>query len=91
VGSSSRVFESRELDDDTTILRCSRKLRRCDGFVYAKPPFVGPEHALAYFGAYTLRIAISNQRILSVEQGHIAFRHLDSADTRKTEDVNGSS
>ena len=36
------------------------------------------------------RIAISNQRILSVEQGRIAFRHRDSVDTRRTENVNDS-
>jgi hypothetical protein len=35
---------------------------------------------LAYLGAYTHRIAISNHRILSVEQNRVAFRYRDSGD-----------
>jgi hypothetical protein len=38
---------------------------------------------LAYLGAYTHRIAISNHRILSLEQGRVAFRYRDYADSRK--------
>jgi hypothetical protein len=38
---------------------------------------------LAYLGAYTHRIAISNHRILSLEQGRVAFRFRDYADGRK--------
>ena len=38
---------------------------------------------LAYLGAYTHRIAISNHRILSVEQNRVAFRYRDSADGKK--------
>jgi len=35
-------------------------LSRKDWYVYAKPPFGGPEHVLAYLGRYTHRMAISN-------------------------------
>ncbi len=38
---------------------------------------------LAYLGAYTHRIAISNHRILSLEKGRVAFRYRDYADDRK--------
>jgi hypothetical protein len=38
---------------------------------------------LAYLGAYTHRMAISNHRILSLENGRVAFRYRDYADGRK--------
>jgi hypothetical protein len=48
--------------------------------VYAKPPFAGPRHVLAYLGRYTHRVAISNHRIVEVRDGHVAFRYRDRAD-----------
>jgi Putative transposase len=45
--------------------------------VYAKPPFGGPDQVLAYLGRYTHRVAISNARLVSVTDEHIAFRWKD--------------
>ena len=75
-----RAFEAGELGDDDSTPRLCETLRRIDWVVYAKPPFAGPERALAYLGRYTHRIAISNHRILSLEDGHVAFRYRDYAD-----------
>src|SRR5829696_1379058 len=36
-------------------------------FVYAKPPFAGPEAVLAYLSRYTHRVAISNSRLISLD------------------------
>jgi hypothetical protein len=41
--------------------------------VYAKPPFGGPRQVLAYLGRYTHRVAISNNRLLSMDDGQVAF------------------
>jgi len=41
--------------------------------VYVKPPFGGTESVLDYLGRYTHRIAISNNRLLRVEDGKVAF------------------
>jgi len=41
--------------------------------VYAKPPFGGAEKVLDYLGRYTHRIAISNNRLLRVEDGKVTF------------------
>jgi hypothetical protein len=41
--------------------------------VYAKAPFAGPEQVVRYVSRYTHRVAISNQRILSIEDGVIRF------------------
>ena len=51
--------------------------------VYAKPPFGGPEQVLKYLARYTHRVAISNQRLLKLEQGRVTFRYKDYADARQ--------
>ena len=40
-------------------------LRRKNWFVYAKPPFAGPEAVLAYLARYTHRVAIANSRLVA--------------------------
>jgi hypothetical protein len=50
---------------------------------YAKRPFGGPEQVLAYLSRYTHRIAISNSRIESFENGHVTFRWRDYADENR--------
>jgi len=45
--------------------------------VYAKPPFGGPQQAIEYLGRYTHRVAISNQRLLSHEDGEVSFQWKD--------------
>jgi hypothetical protein len=60
-----------------------RSLFRHDWVVYAKPPFGGPEHALRYLSGYTHRAAISNRRLVALEQGNVTFRWRDSAHANK--------
>jgi len=60
-----------------------RTLFRQDWVVYAKRPFGGPEHALRYLGAYTHRVAISNHRLVALEDGNVTFRWRDSAHGNK--------
>ncbi len=50
---------------------------RTDWHAYAKPPFGGPEHVLAYLAYYTHRIAISNRRILSSDGETVTFSWRD--------------
>ena len=78
-----RAFESGKLGDDTSLPKLCHALRSRDWVVYAKPPFAGPERVLAYLGAYTHRIAISNHRILSIQHNRVAFRYFDSANANK--------
>ncbi len=47
--------------------------------VYAKPSFGGVEQSLKYLARYTYRVAISNERIESLENGQITFRYKDYA------------
>jgi putative transposase len=43
----------------------------------AKPPFGGPEQVLKYLARYTHRVAISNSRLLELEDDHVTFRYKD--------------
>jgi hypothetical protein len=52
-------------------------LRRTKWFVYAKPPFAGPEAVLAYLSRYTHRVAISNSRLISLDERGVTFRCKD--------------
>jgi hypothetical protein len=56
------------------------QLYRKDWVIYAKPPFGGPEHVLRYLGRYTHRVAISNGRLLAMENGRVTFRIKDHTD-----------
>jgi hypothetical protein len=65
------------LAEPATFSRWLGELRRVDWVVYAKPPFAGPEHVLAYLGRYTHRVAISNSRLVSLAGGQVRFRWKD--------------
>jgi hypothetical protein len=45
--------------------------------VYAKKPFSSPAHVLDYLGRYTHRVALSNDRICSVQNGEVSFTYRD--------------
>jgi len=51
-----------------------------DWVVYSKRPFGGPEQVLDYLGRYTHRVAISNRRIINVENGKVTFQYRDRKD-----------
>jgi len=61
-----------------------RTLYRQDWVVYSKPPFGGAEHVLQYLARYTHRIAISNHRLLSVNDHAVTFRWKDYAHHSKS-------
>ena len=51
--------------------------------VFSKAPFAGPEQVLEYLGRYTHRVAISNHRIKSIDDGKIVFSYKDRDDQDK--------
>ncbi|WP_307188124.1 transposase [Cupriavidus sp. D384] len=52
-------------------------LRATECVVYAKRPFAGPKAVLAYLSRYTHRVAISNQRLVSLDERGVTFRWKD--------------
>jgi hypothetical protein len=56
-----------------------RSLYNSKWVVYAKPPFGGAKQVLKYLARYTHRVAISNQRLIALEDGKVRFRWKDYA------------
>ena len=52
-------------------------MRKCEWVVYAKRPFAGPAAVLTYLSRYTHRVAISNSRLLSLDERGVTFRWKD--------------
>ena len=53
-----------------------RQLYKTNWVVYAKEPFGGPDQVVEYLGRYTHKTAISNHRILSINDAGVRFKPL---------------
>jgi hypothetical protein len=60
--------------------RLMAEARGRNWIVYAKRPFAGPEQVLDYLGRYTHRVAISNHRIVDMQNGRVTFTYRDRSD-----------
>lgn len=60
--------------------RLVRQLRSRNWVVHVRRPFHGPEHVIQYLARYTHRVAISNGRLISLQDGQVTFRFRDPAD-----------
>jgi hypothetical protein len=65
------------LADRRAFLRHLAPVRKKRWVVYAKPPFAGPVAVLAYLSRYTHRVAISNSRLLRLDEHGVTFRYKD--------------
>ena len=54
---------------------------------YAKQPFGGPEQVLEYLGRYTHRVAITNNRIIAIDNHRVRFRYRDRSDDNKEKEL----
>ena len=66
-----------ELNDFTAFTQWLAPMRACEWVVYAKRPFAGPKAVLAYLSRYTHRVAISNQRLVALDERGVSFRWKD--------------
>ena len=71
------------LRDPANFRRLLGALYRQRWIVYAKPPFGGAKQVYQYLGRYTHRVAISNRRLVSLEQGRVTFHYKDYADDQR--------
>lgn len=62
------------LTDPATFMAYVQTARKSEWVVYAKAPFGGPQQVLDYLGRYTHRVAISNHRLLRLENHRVTFR-----------------
>jgi hypothetical protein len=74
----SRVFRGMFRDLITAALpnvRFPPSVWQRDWVVYCKPAMQGPDTVLQYLARYVHRIAITNSRILDIDNGQVAFRY----------------
>ncbi|MDP3168707.1 MAG: IS91 family transposase, partial [Polaromonas sp.] len=84
-GGALRFFgEHAALAEPVTFKAWLAPLRQCEWVVYAKRPFAGPQAVLAYLSRYTHRVAISNSRLLAMDERGVTFRWKDYRATGKT-------
>ncbi len=68
------------LRDRQAFAQLLARMKGCEWVVYAKPPFAGPQQVLDYVGRYTHRVAISNNRLLDIENDQVRFQWKDYRD-----------
>ncbi len=71
------------LQDPEVFQRLVDTLYATDWVVYAKPAFKAPATVIEYLARYTHRIAISNYRIVKLENDRVFFRYRDYRDDNK--------
>ncbi len=80
--------EQAGLIERRAFLRHLAPVRKKSWVVYAKPPFAGPEAVLAYLSRYMHRVAVSNRRLISLDESGVTFHYKDyrraSTDRRRT-------
>jgi hypothetical protein len=69
--------ELRSLSDEKVFRTLLRDVHQHRWVVHVKPPFGGPQYVLKYLAHYTHRVAISNQRLISLSEGRVTFRWKD--------------
>jgi hypothetical protein len=74
------VGQTASLLDPLAFQALFNALRKKPWIVYAKRPFGSPAHVLDYLGRYTHRVALSNDRILSNQNGEVTFSYRDRKD-----------
>jgi len=80
-GGKLRFFSAlQELQHEQAFARYLAPLADAEWVVYAKRPFAGPQQVLDYVGRYTHRVAISNNRLLDIDNGQVSFRWKDYRD-----------
>jgi hypothetical protein len=73
----------RHLQEPAAFRRYLAPVHRTEWVIYAKAPFAGPRQVLDYVGRYTHRVAISNNRLLSMDDGKVRFRWKDYRDDNR--------
>jgi hypothetical protein len=73
--------------DKKIFLQLIKTLREKNWITYSKQPFGGPEQVLEYLGRYTHRVAITNNRILSIEDGGVTFSYRDRSDENRVKEL----
>ena len=78
-GKNELIFPGKiaSLGSQKAFSEMAKDLSETEWIAYAKRPFAGPEQVLEYLGRYTHRVAISNNRFMSIDDGNVTFSYRD--------------
>jgi hypothetical protein len=87
VGNLSTVFRRKFIEElqkhHPQEIPFIRSLYKTNWVVYAKEPFGGPEQVVEYLGRYTHKTAISNHRLVSIDETDVRFKYRDYRDNKQ--------
>jgi hypothetical protein len=69
--------------EETAFHRLLKRLRHQKWVLYSKEPFGGPQQVYTYVSRYTHRVAISNHRLVSCQNGQVTFNARDNNHPQK--------
>ena len=75
--------DNKDLENPESFNNLMQQMYDKEWVVYCKEPFKNAESVIQYLGRYTHRVAISNERILRVEEDKVTFKWRDYKDKNK--------
>ena len=75
------------LADKQNFMKLIKALWNKQWITYSKRPFGGPEQVLEYLGRYTHRVGITNNRILSIDEGQVTISYRDRGDGNEQKEL----
>jgi len=73
--------------DEQSFMLLIKTVRDKQWITYSKQPFDGPEQVIEYLSRYTHKVAITNNRIVSIEGGKVTFTYRDRSDENKVKEI----
>ena len=83
-GSLTMPYDKTELNDPKKFELWLSSFNRTPWVIDSRKPFSSPEDVIKYIGRHTHRTAISNSRIISVENGSVCFKYKDNKEKNKS-------
>ena len=77
--------ENKDLENPEVFNNLMQQMYEKEWIVYCKEPFKNAESVIQYLGRYTHRVAISNERIIKIEDGKVTFKWRDYKDNNQDE------
>ena len=79
--------KNKELENPAIYNELINQMYNKEWIVYCKEPFQNANSVIEYLGRYTHRVAISNERIVKIEDGKVTFKWRDYKDENKMKEM----
>lgn len=79
--------KNKELENPAIYNELIQSMYNKEWVVYCKEPFKNAESVIKYLGRYTHRVAISNERIIKIEDNKVTFKWRDYKDNNKMKEM----